>query len=108
MVLGLRLFLIMVLRLFLIVTPTQRGNLERKYLEGLILSTEVKPFGHTFDEQLDACEELYGTPLQFNFIDVKTSELCKYYDDEVLARIDFVLGESKRKYEYLFKSESRN
>ena len=80
-----------------------KGNLERSYLEDLISSTEVKPFGHSFDEQLDACKELYGTPLQFNFVDVKNSELSKYYDDEVLARIDFVMRESKRKYRYLFK-----
>lgn len=80
-----------------------KGNTERNYLEDLVSNTEVKPFGHTFDEQLDACEELYGTPLQFNFVDVRSSELSKYYDDEVITRIDFVLRESRRKYKYLFK-----
>lgn len=79
------------------------GTLERNYLEGLINNVEVKPFGHTFDEQLDACELLYGSPLKFNFIDIMGSELKDHYSEEVLTRIDFVMRESRRKYRYLFR-----
>ena len=83
-----------------------KGCTDRQCLEKYFDEIEVKPFGHSFDEQLDICEELYGTPLFFRCKDLAKeceTEILKYYDEEVLTRIDFVFREMKRKYAYLFK-----
>lgn len=71
----------------------------------LMQSVEAKPFSDTFDEQLDAAEELYGTPIKFRCKDLIAEcgdEILKYYDKETVDRIDFVFRETRRKYKYLF------
>lgn len=82
-----------------------KGNTERVCLEKLMQSVEAKPFSDTFDEQLDAVEELYGTPVKFGCKDLIAEcgdEILKYYDKETVDRIDFVFRETRRKYKYLF------
>lgn len=68
---------------------------------------QAKPFSRTFDEQLDACEILYGG-FQFHaFFTMKDVELLLeefqgIYEDQILSRVCEVMREQIRKYEYLF------
>lgn len=67
---------------------------------------QAKPFDISFDEQLNAAEEIYGTYLKFNFtrndIYKITDELKNIYDEKIVCRVEKVLLEQMRKYKYFF------
>ena len=66
----------------------------------------AKPFDRSFDEQLNAVEELYGTQLKFCFTrnDVYNiiSDLKNVYDEKIVERVEQILLQQMRKYQYLF------
>lgn len=67
---------------------------------------KAKPFDIRFDEQLNVVEELYGTHLSFNFtqndIYKIIDELKTIYDEKIVCRVEKILLEQMRKYNYLF------
>lgn len=72
-----------------------------------IKKVQAKPFDRSFDEQLNAVEELYGSQLEFNF---KKSDVYKIldelkvvYDEKIVERVEQVLLQQIRKYQYLFR-----
>ena len=68
---------------------------------------EAKPFSRSFDEQLDVCEELYPTAIALpKKIELNIPFLKQYYDDNQIQKIETILRESKRKYEYLFSGKT--
>ena len=76
-----------------------------KTIDECMEKIEAKPFCRDFDEQMDAAEELYGVPLHLGFTthDV-VEELRKFegiYDAEILKRVEEVLRNQIRKYQYL-------
>lgn len=80
--------------------------LERS-LEACMGLVEAKPFSRSFDEQLDAAEELYGQQLYFEF-DIKDVlyllEQCgEMYDKRICGRVEELLRYQIRKYGYFFR-----
>ena len=74
----------------------------------LIDSVKAKTICDSFDEQLDISEELYGCYLKFYFTkkDVKTLlDNGKIYSEEERERVETVIYERMRKYQYLFMHE---
>ena len=71
-----------------------------------IAKVPAKPFDRSFDEQLNAVEELYGSHLKFHFTksDVYKSldGMKGTYDEQVIQRVEAILLEQMRKYQYLF------
>lgn len=71
-----------------------------------IKKVNAKPFDRSFDEQLNAVEELYGSKLKFNFTrtDVYNiiTVLKNVYDEKIVERVEQVLFQQMRKYQYLF------
>ena len=71
-----------------------------------IKKVQAKPFARSFDEQLDAVEELYGYHLKFDFtrhnICEVLGELNAIYDKKTIKRVEKILLEQMRKYQYLF------
>ena len=71
-----------------------------------IKKVQAKPFARSFDEQLDAVEELYGYHLKFDFtrhdICEVLDELNVIYDKKTIKRVEKILLEQMRKYQYLF------
>ena len=71
-----------------------------------IAKVPAKPFDRSFDEQLNAAEELYGSHLNFHFTksDVYRvlDELNESYDEQIIKRVEAILLEQMRKYKYLF------
>ncbi len=71
-----------------------------------IKKVQAKPFARSFDEQLDAVEELYGYHLKFDFtrhdICEVLDELNVIYDEKTIKRVEKILLEQMRKYQYLF------
>lgn len=75
--------------------------------EKCLTRIKAKPFSIDFDEQLDACECLYG---EFNFrasfairdVEEILKEFAGIYDSEILERVLEVLRIQIRKYGYLF------
>lgn len=68
---------------------------------------EAKPFSRNFDEQLDACETLYGSyrfRADFDIWDVEKilAEFTGIYEESVLERVREIMGWQIRKYGYLF------
>lgn len=68
---------------------------------------QAKPFSRNFDEQLDACEILYGGFIfraDFTMRDVTDilSEFRGIYDERILNRVEDTLRWQLRKYAYLF------
>ena len=74
-------------------------------LDACLKKIEAKPFSLSFDEQLDAAEELYGIQLHFNFtikdVHNKLEQLIPYYAPEIRQRIEQLLRIQIRKYAYL-------
>lgn len=68
---------------------------------------QAKPFSVAFDEQLDACEILYGG-FQFRaFFTIKDVELLLeefegLYEERIISRVCEVMRQQMRKYAYLF------
>ncbi len=76
-------------------------------LEQCYKKIQAKPFSRNFDEQLDACEMLYGGGMfraTFNVEDVEEvlKELEGIYEKAVLRRVLQVMQIQIRKYAYLF------
>lgn len=76
-------------------------------LEKCFLKVKAKPFSTDFDEQLDACDALYGGytfRAEFGIQDVE--EILKsfegIYDKVILERVYETMRLQIRKYEYLF------
>lgn len=71
-----------------------------------IKKVQAKPFARSFDEQLDAAEELYGYHLKFDFtrydIYEILDELNSVYDEKTIKRAEKILLEQMRRYQYLF------
>lgn len=77
-----------------------------KDIEECMKEIEAKPFSRDFDEQMDAAEELYGQQLRLHFtkkdVTDAVSEVSGYYTDDVLARVEEVIFQQMRKYQYLW------
>ena len=71
-----------------------------------IKKVNAKPFDRSFDEQLNVVEELYGSQLQLNFTrtDVYNiiDSLKNVYDEKIVQRVETILLQQMRKYQYLF------
>ena len=80
----------------------------KKTVEECRKTIEAKPFSRSFDEQLDAAEELYGSNVTLGFGKREVEEiltLCTaYYPEEIMERVRTVLYEQMRKYQYLLNS----
>lgn len=71
----------------------------------MISRVKPKTFANSFDEQLDLCEEIYGTTIHFAFgANSVEQELQKIegYSDEIKIRVLELILEQRRKYGYLF------
>lgn len=76
-------------------------------MEPGIRKIEAKPFSREFDEQLDACEMLYGGfSFQANFTSRDVEEVLVefkgIYEEKILERIYEVMRLQLRKYAYLW------
>lgn len=71
-----------------------------------IKKVNAKPFDRSFDEQLNAVEEIYGSQLKFNFTrtDIYNiiDALKNVYDEKIVQRVETILLQQMRKYQYLF------
>lgn len=65
---------------------------------------EAKPFSRSFDEQIDAAEELYGVHFSYWFQkqDIRTllDEASTFYPPEIIDRVYDILLWQIRKYQY--------
>ena len=72
-----------------------------------IKTVKAKTLCSSFEEQLDAAEEIYGHTITFdwneNDIDVLLENVLGY-SFEIKERVKVILLEQRRKYGYLFKS----
>lgn len=72
----------------------------------MIARVKGKPFKEDFLEQMEAAEALYGAQLRFTFTkcDVETvlSKVRPYYGDSICQRIQTVIFEQMRKYQFFF------
>ena len=68
---------------------------------------EAKPFSRSFDEQMDAAEEMYGQQVHFRFSvkeAIEVLEECRScYSEDVLERVEQILRWQMWKYRYLFQ-----
>lgn len=76
-------------------------------LEDCYRKIEAKPFSRDFDEQLDACERLYGGAsfrAAFTYKDVEEAllEFGGIYEEAVLRRVYDILRFQMRKYSYFW------
>ena len=72
----------------------------------LMDDVKAKTISQSFDEALDAAEELYGYHLRFTFGKKDVDELLAgvdRYPDEIKNRVRTILFLQIRKYEYLFR-----
>lgn len=68
-------------------------------------SVQSKTVCSSFDDQLDAVEEMYGINIQFTFGRKEIQMLLddeKVYSEDIKKRVEKVLLEQKRRYNYLF------
>ncbi len=76
-------------------------------LEECCARIEAKPFSRDFDEQVEAAESLYGQQLEISFTPKDWERALEavsiYYDKSVVKRVDDILRQQYRKYEYLRK-----
>ena len=71
----------------------------------LIGQVKSKTICSDFDEQLDISEELYKGNLKFYFTKKDVQNLLKEadgYSEEILERVETILYQQMRKYQYLF------
>lgn len=76
-------------------------------LEECFIKIQAKPFSRTFDEQLDACELLYGGFVFRAWFTMKDVEEAlegfrHIYEERILVRVREIMGQQMRKYAYLF------
>lgn len=72
----------------------------------LMKTSQSKTICGDFDEQLELSEKLYGNNITFNFTGRDIDTLLKGasgYPENVLQRVEDILREQMRKYQYLFK-----
>ena len=72
----------------------------------LIKTVRTKTLCDSFEEQLDAAEELYGRNVEFYWDEKDASELlnaAEIYGVDIRDRVRTILLEQRRKYSYLFK-----
>lgn len=66
----------------------------------------AKPFSHSFDEQLDEAEKLYGQQIWLGFgpkdIKMELEAMSGLYEARILQRAENLLYQQRRKYQYLF------
>lgn len=66
----------------------------------------AKPFSASFDEQVEAANELYGSYLKFSFDRHDVSEILKtmdgLYSEDILRRAERIVFEQMRKYSAYF------
>ncbi len=78
-----------------------------KSLEECYARIEAKPFSRDFDEQMEAAQSLYGQQLEISFTpkswEQALEEIAIYYDKRIVKRVDDILRQQYRKYEYLRK-----
>jgi hypothetical protein len=71
-----------------------------------IAAVRAKPFSPSFDEQVDAANELYGSYLKFSFtrstVTACLDELAELYPEPLLRRIEQVVFEQMRRYGIYF------
>lgn len=76
-------------------------------LEYCMEKIEAKPFSSSFDIQLDAAEDLYGTQIRFRFtfkdVQDELQKISKKYPKEVSERIEQFMRIQMRKYAYLLE-----
>lgn len=88
-----------------LLSDTNDYILERDIYDN-IKNVQAKPFDISFDEQLNAVEELFGSHLKFYFTrsDVYkiTDEIKAIYDEKIVQRVEDILLEQIRKYQYFF------
>ena len=71
----------------------------------MISSAQAKTFSHSFDEQLDISEKMYGNHLRFRFDKKNVKRLFSEeasYPAQLHERVENILLEQMRKYQYLF------
>lgn len=72
----------------------------------LISSVEAKTICRDFDEAVDISEELYGSHLEFQISNRQIEKMLTadmIYDESVKKRVERVIRDRIRKYQYLFK-----
>lgn len=72
----------------------------------LMSEVKSKTVCQSFDEALDAAEQLYGHNIYFTFCKKDVTEtllLDDVYDIDIKRRVETILFEQMRKYQYLFK-----
>lgn len=68
---------------------------------------QAKPFSRDFDEQLDACEELYPAELTLNRdAPIDFAMLGTFYTEKDINKVRVLLAQAQRKYPYLFAGRS--
>jgi len=83
---------------------TQDYPLSGDWVE-LMDRVSAKTISTSFDEQLDAVEELYGQPLKFSYGAAKLRRILEeepYYPAELKERVGKLVLEKRRQYTYLF------
>lgn len=74
----------------------------------LIEKVAAKTFSHSFEEQLEIAEKLYGETIRFRFEEKEIRSLLEadaVYDERVKRRVYTILLQQRRKYQYLFRKE---
>lgn len=72
----------------------------------LMMQVRAKTICADFDEQLDLSEKLYGRSLKFAFTKQDVKELLEkadIYPENIRCRVENIINEQMRKYEYLFQ-----
>ena len=67
---------------------------------------KAKTISYSFDEQLDAAEELYGRQIEFSFNGKDVDNILQkadIYDGKIINRVGQIVRGQMRKYAYLFK-----
>lgn len=71
-----------------------------------IKKVNAKPFDRSFDEQLTVVEELFGSQLELNFTRTDIYNIIDFlknvYDEKIVQRVETILLQQMRKYQYLF------
>ena len=80
----------------------------REDIYELMKRPQAKTICSDFDEQLDVSENLYKGNLKFNFTKQDVKELLENvteYSEEEKKRLEIIIYEQMRKYNYLFTRE---
>ena len=84
-------------------------NLSCNELFDKMTEVQSKPFSMDFDEQLDACEQLYPSKILLNKnIQLDKDMLSHFYSNEDILKIEILLRESQRKYGDIYFNNKNN